>query len=155
MLTGLILLFATAAVHAGPELRRFDSDSYQAIVEAHRGEPFLLVFWSLECPPCYKELQMLGEAGAGEAFAAVFVSTDGPAEEARITETMQRFGLERAESWVFDGNPPQLRFSIDRTWYGELPKSYLFDASHQRKAITGLLERAAIDPLLEHGAPSE
>ncbi|MFO8155672.1 MAG: TlpA family protein disulfide reductase [Pseudomonadota bacterium] len=145
----LVLLFAAGGAPADAEPRRFDGDSYRTILESHRGKPFLMVFWSLECPPCYKELRMLGEAGAGERFTAVFVSTDGPAASARITETLDRFGLEQAESWVFAGPPRRLRYTVDPRWYGELPRSYLFDAAHDRKAFSGVLEHTDLDPLLE------
>ena len=50
---------------AGDALRPFDAGSYRAIVEAHRDRPFMLGFWSLDCPPCHRELAELGPLARG------------------------------------------------------------------------------------------
>ena len=145
---GLVMAALATGLSAGPELRRFGTDSYQAVLEAHASEPFLLVFWSLECPPCYRELKKLGEMGAGKAFETVLVATDGPGHAPRIRETLKRFDLQQAEWSVFDGPRMKLRFSVDRQWYGELPRSYRFDADHRRRTFTGVLQPKEVAPLL-------
>ncbi len=140
LLAVLLFPLVAAAQSIEPiELRPFTPDSYNAILDAHAGRPFLLAFWSVDCPPCYRELEMLGRAGAGRAFATVLVSTDGPDADERVREALGRFGLEHAEAWLFDGPPLPRRFAVDRTWYGELPRSYLFDAAHRRTAVTGVV----------------
>ena len=53
---------------------------------------------------------------------------------------LREHGLDHAENWAatvpFD---TRLRFTIDPLWYGELPRSYLFDADNSRQAISGVL----------------
>lgn len=139
-----LMLLAWKVTAAQIEVRPFTPMSYASILKEHQGKPFLLVFWSLECPPCYQELKLLGELGAGRAFPAVVVSTDGVDAANQIAEVLERFGLEGVDARVFDGAPMPIRFAIDRTWYGELPRSYFFDAAHQRKAVTGIIDRDTI-----------
>lgn len=148
-----VCMLSASLASGAPDPRRFDANSYGTILEEHHGKPFLLVFWSLECPPCYRELEMLGAKGAGDRFDVVFVSTDEPTAADRIRGVLKRFGLEHADSWVFDGPAMKLRFTVDRHWYGELPKSYIFNADHDRQSMSGVLDASALAPLLP-GAPA-
>lgn len=141
----LLMLLAWNATAAQIQIRPFTLTSYASILKEHQGKPLLLVFWSLECPPCYHELKLLGELGAGRVFPAVIVSTDGMDAADRIAEVLERFRLEDVDARVFDGAPMPIRFAVDRTWYGELPRSYFFDAAHQRKAVTGIIDRDSIE----------
>lgn len=143
----LLLLLALcwfAPPLAAQTLQPFQSGSYQAIVDARSGRPFVLAFWSIDCPPCYKELKMFGELLRSQPLDLVLVSTDGPGAATQVAEVLARFGLAQAETWLFAAPPERLRFEIDRTWYGELPRSYLF-AGGQREAISGLLEPATLE----------
>lgn len=71
-------------------------------------------------------------------FNLVLIATDGINARDEIILTLQRHRLENVSIWVFDQErQPMLRYRIDPTWYGELPRSYLFDAKHKRQAISG------------------
>lgn len=141
---GLIAIVALTLIplwSAGGDLRPFDTTSYASIVQAHRDQPFILGFWSLDCPPCLRELEGLGRwtAEHPEAVLVLVATDEGMSVES--LDVLRRFGLETAENWAmaqpFD---TRLRFTIDPLWYGELPRSYLFDDDNSREAISGVLE---------------
>lgn len=71
----------------------------------------------------------------------VFISTDGLARIEAVKASLKEHNLANAASWVFAGPVQRLRYTIDPNWYGLLPRSYLYDASHERIAVTGGLEK--------------
>ena len=38
-----------------------------------------------------------------------------------------------------EDNSAKLRFEIDPSWYGELPRTYFFDKKHQRSGLSGVI----------------
>jgi len=106
----------------------------------------MLVLWSLDCPPCYKELAMLAEqTNKNPQLNLVLVSTDTTDDIKEIQQKLSQFGFSHANAWVFENDiAQQLRYEIDPNWYGELPRSYLFDAQHNRQAISGILKPAVL-----------
>ncbi|MEZ5615604.1 MAG: hypothetical protein R3E35_10340 [Rhodocyclaceae bacterium] len=143
----LAVLFAlAAAASSAGELRPFTADSLASIRKQHAGRPFILTLWSLTCHHCAKELQALGRLVRAEPeLPLAIVSTDSPVEAQAIRAALQRFGLARIDTWVFaDAVPERLRYAIDPTWRGELPRTYLFDAAHRRTAHSGLLDESRL-----------
>lgn len=136
-----LALLSTAAVAAEP-LQPFVSGSLQKIVAAQRGKPFVLAFWSLDCSHCQGELQMFGKQLAKQSHVPlVLVSVDAPEQQADIGARLRKYGLESQQAWVFaDMNSDRLRFEIDRRWYGELPRTYLYRADGSFEAVSGKLE---------------
>jgi thiol-disulfide isomerase/thioredoxin len=47
----------------------FVSGSLQQIVEAQRGKPFVLMFWSLDCTHCQHDLRQWGKLSQAQACA--------------------------------------------------------------------------------------
>ncbi|MGE4630656.1 MAG: hypothetical protein AAEC86_09460 [Pseudohongiellaceae bacterium] len=43
-----------------------------------------------------------------------------------------------------DNFAERLRFSIDPNWYGELPRSYFFDAKHNMSSHSGIMTKALL-----------
>lgn len=126
-------------------LQPYRPGSHTQLLQAHQGRPLLLVFWSLDCPPCRRELAMLGRlARQHTALPLVLVSVDGMAAAPEAVGLLRRHGLETAENWLFDGPEQRLRFDTDPGWYGELPRSYFLDAEHQRTAHSGVLTREQV-----------
>lgn len=149
-LAALCLALLTAlqpAALAAQELKPFVRGSRQAITAARTDKPFILAFWSLSCTYCATELVMYGKLlEKYPALDLVLVSTDAPSDSAEIAATLDKFALGRAENWVFaDSHTERLRFEIDREWYGELPRSYFFDAQGEVKAASGELEQAEVE----------
>lgn len=147
-LPGFLVLLLACAPLSAQELQRFLPGSYQAIVDARGARPFVLALWSVDCPPCYAELKMLGELQRSQPFDLVLVSTDAPGTATEASRVLGRFGLDANEAWIFAAPTARLRFEIDRSWYGELPRSYLF-MDGQREAVTGALEAATLRACLE------
>lgn len=75
----------------------------------------------------------------------VLVSTDSEVSQTELQAVLLRHQLQSIRSYVFDDNVAQsLRYSIDPAWYGELPRSYLFDSQHRRRAVSGMLSEKFI-----------
>jgi hypothetical protein len=132
------------------DVRPFEAGSYQRIVQEHAGKPFVLALWSLECAPCHEDLALFGRLiEQNPDFKLVLVSTDSAAEPEVLRDTLASHDLVRAESWVFAGDSDeQLRHEIDRKWYGELPRTYLFAADGTVQAVSGKLEEEALSAWL-------
>lgn len=154
-LLALWLVFAACMATAG-ELHPFTAGSLATIKAQFAGRPFMLTLWSLTCHHCAKELRTLGKlARTGRQLPLVIVSTDSPDDAADIHAALERFGLGHLDTWVFaDAVPERLRRSIDPAWRGELPRSYLFDATHRREAHSGMLDEARLRSWLREHRPA-
>lgn len=140
----LFWLLANTA-HAAPmEPKPFGQGSMKAVASTHAGKPFILAFWSLSCVHCKANLELFGRLlRQHPQLKLVLVSTDSPEEGAAVMATLEKHGLEKLQTWVFaDPFFERLYFEIDRRWRGELPRTYLYDATHQARTITGKLDEA-------------
>lgn len=143
----LALLLALVPPVTAQEIRPFVSGSIKEIAAARQGKPFILGLWSLTCPHCREELAALsGLQKKYPGLDVVLVSTDSPEESAEVVATLRQFSLDRAQAWVFsDPFVERLRFEIDPKWHGELPRTYLYEASHQARAFSGKLDPQQIE----------
>lgn len=131
-------------------LSAFDKSSFEAIQQTHQGQDFLFVLWSLDCPPCFKELELLEQySKAGNLPKLILVSTNGRHDSVEITKILEQFSINTADHWYFDGIDEQLRYSIDPSWYGELPRSYFFKQNGTREVHRGLLTEETLKLWLE------
>ncbi|MCW8935049.1 MAG: TlpA family protein disulfide reductase [Gammaproteobacteria bacterium] len=137
----LTLLCSCYTANATNKPALFNTDSYSQLIEEKK-HAFLMVMWSLDCPPCIKELSSLGLLyKQNPDLNMVLVSTDSPARIDEINKLLSKFDLLKIDNRVFSTEPVQrLRYSIDPRWYGELPRSYFHD-NHRagRSAVTGIL----------------
>lgn len=124
----------------------FQQGSLSAIETRYAEQPFLLVLWSIECPPCRHELALLGHLRqAGTAFNLVLVATDTITQQQTLNEILTEHQLTQSDSWAFaEGSIEKLRYQIDPDWYGEMPRSYFYDAAHQRIGVSGKLNEQRI-----------
>ena len=136
-----VLITASMSVFSETLIRPFISGSFSQILEQRQEKPFILVLWSLDCPSCFKELEMLGKLSSQYSeLDIVLVSTDITATQDEIQTILTRYKLNNVESWMFSGDSDErLRYEIDRSWYGELPRSYIFKASGKRHVVSGVL----------------
>lgn len=132
------LLLAGVGAQAAPP-RPFVAGSLQTILNRHAGKPFILGFWSLSCTHCREELARLSAlARKFPHMPLVLVSTDTPEDAAAIEATLRDYALDTPETWVFaDPDGDRLRYQIDRRWYGELPRTYLYDKDGSATAYSG------------------
>lgn len=116
-------------------------DTFAEIKADYAGRPFLLSLWSIDCAPCRLELKILGELKKKDpSFPLVLISADSLEQRETAYYILEEYLLADVTSWMFADNfTERLQYSIDPSWYGELPRSYLFDASHQASAHSGVL----------------
>ena len=153
-----ILLFVCAfplAAGQGPELHPFVSGSLQQIVESHNGRPFILVMWSPECSSCRKELDMLTSlCREHPKLDVILVATDEEPDPESISRILREEDLSELESWYFAGpNSRKMRYEIDSSWYGEIPRTYLYGPDHERIAVSGLLKSEQLKDWISSAIP--
>lgn len=137
-----VLLLAAGFVRAEILLNNFETHSYKTIARQYHGDYFLLVLWSVDCPPCIEELPALAKFHQENPKAnLVMVSTDSKNQQEDINSLIEKYGLADVQQCVFDGDSVQaIRFSIDPLWYGELPRSYFHHDKNERQAKSGRLD---------------
>lgn len=152
-LAALALATLACSAAAGP-MQAFEPDTMRHIVEAQRGKSFVLVLWSLDCEYCLTSLDVLSqEMRRRKDLTVVTVSTDpfnAPETAPAMNKRLARLGLDK-NNWAFADLPPErLRYAIDRSWHGEMPRSYWFNAKGERVAYSGAITPAVIDKFLGH-----
>ena len=132
-------LLLSQQVCAAP-LKPFMASSRVEIEKAHQGQPMMMVFWSLDCTYCLDELNTLGEfVKQHPKIKLVLVSADGLSTTQEVVKALKQVKLPVGyEAWQFsEPDEERLRYSIDKAWYGELPRTYYYDNAHQVKAVSG------------------
>jgi len=141
-----LLLFFTVVVSANEPIlpNALQLGGYQELVAKHDAKPLVVVFWSITCASCLKEMATIKEIHQEQPrLPIVMVSIDDIAEAPAVLATLQDKGLSDLESWVFaESNAQRLRYEIDSNWYGEIPRLYFFDADHKRRGISGKISKA-------------
>lgn len=137
----ILLLLALLSVQADAELKPFRADTIKEIEARFQGQPFLLALWSLDCPPCFKELDMLSRwIKKYPGQNVVLISTDDSSLADQAWQVVQKYNMEKVDGWIFsDDFSEKIRYSIDPSWHGELPRSYFYSADHTRLAHSGTL----------------
>ena len=148
----IALMLSMNAAHAAQQTQPLQRGSYQKIVAAHAGKPFVVALWSISCIHCAVDLELFERlARKYPQFKLVLISTDAPEQEAAIVRTLKKYRLiqsgtkqqiaGKVESWVFaDSYTERLRFEIDAQWYGELPRTYFYQANGKATGISGVLD---------------
>jgi thiol-disulfide isomerase/thioredoxin len=154
------LLLCLCSLTSAHELQPFAAGSMAEIEARYENRPFVLALWSLTCPPCLHELELLQAwHSANPAVPLVLVATDGQGEADAVRQKLAEVGLTQmtnVENWNFaDTYIEKLRFSIDPRWRGELPRSYLYTSTEhtsgtERHAISGALTTEVLQNWLSH-----
>jgi len=147
---GMVLLaLSVNSAFADAEIQPLLRGSYKKIIAAHVNKPFIVGLWSVSCTHCAADLEMFERLlKKYPGFNLVLISTDTPEVKPVIARTLNRYhlgstgnkGLGSVESWVFaDSYTERLHFEVDSQWYGELPRTYFFDAKGKVTGISGVL----------------
>lgn len=144
LLPGLAFIFlnlVTIAGHAEPSA--FVPGSYQKILADHADLPFMLVLWSINCSSCLKDMALLNEIHKNRpGLNMVMIAADEPSATEQIQQILEKNQLTGIDNWAYaDGNADKLQYEIDPSWYGELPRTYFFDKTHQRTGVSGVLSK--------------
>lgn len=121
-------------------LKPFNVASRLEIEKAHQGQPMVLAFWSVDCVYCLDELGVLADfVKQHPKIKLILVNVDGQSPSLEINKALKQIHLPSTyEAWQFsESDEDRLRYSVDKNWYGELPRTYYYDASHQVKAVSG------------------
>lgn len=139
LITGLLLLFGAPVL--ADNIMRFDTSTFTSIKQEYAGQPFLVSLWSIDCPPCLVELDLLGKLVAENPdFPLVLISTDSIEKLEESRYILEDYGLAGIRSWIFaDAFVERLRYTVDPGWYGELPRSYFYTDAHAFTAHSGTL----------------
>jgi len=114
-------------------------DDVESIME--KG-PKLVIMWSLDCPACFEELETISLLLARQPnLPIVLISTDDdPSRTEEINQVYADRAFRKLPRWIYSPNQAQLlRYTIDPTWQGELPRSYYIDENGKRHGHSGLL----------------
>lgn len=129
----------------------FSQTTFKHIKQQYQGQKWLLILWSVECPPCFKELELIKKLHKKNSdLAVVLINTDDNQEfsSARV-EIISHYQLNQLSNYYFvEGQASQNRYMIDPTWYGELPRSYFIDAQGIFHGKSGLVEVQLIEKWL-------
>lgn len=140
-----LLLAATAfGASAAPAVKSFEPASLEQIAASHRGKPFLLLVWSMDCEFCQASLEVLAKARAADPTLEIVTVTTDPTADRELTgqvgARLSSLGL-LGDSWGFGAaSPERLRYALDPAWRGEKPRTYLYDAAGGRTAFSGLIK---------------
>lgn len=145
----LVLVPGMSNVLAAQETQPLLRGSYSKIIAAHTGNPFIVALWSVSCTHCGADLEIFEWLlKKYPSLQLVLISTDTPEQAPEIAQRLGQYHLDKTarnksgnlESWVFaDSYTERLHFEVDAQWYGELPRTYFFDANGKSTAISGVL----------------
>ncbi len=137
----LLLALVAPASSQADNFLPFTNESFATIKQQFAGGEFLLGLWSVDCPPCLVELDMMGELlQKNPDLPFVLISTDPIEDRESALEFLEEFDLHERQSYMFaDSFTERLRYTIDPNWFGELPRSYFFDALHNMQSHSGIM----------------
>jgi hypothetical protein len=141
---GLVfVLLNTFTIPAQADPSAFTSGSYQKILAANISQPFMLVIWSVDCPSCLKDMELLSSIHKRRPnLKMIMLAADDLSVTGQIQQILEQNQLSGIENWIYaEDNTQKLQFEIDPKWYGELPRTYFFDAAHQRTGISGVMSK--------------
>ena len=143
----LALLAPAPALDSETQLKPFGRGSWHELTKAHAGRPTIVHFWGVTCGPCKVELPQLGAFMKDHpGIDMVTISADFVPDLPAATRAMlERSGLALAENWIFDGFADRLRFEIDPTWQGDIPRTLLITREGEMTTIEGSAEMTDLE----------
>lgn len=111
------------------------------------GKQWLMLLWSVDCPPCFKELAILQKLQSKyNDLPVVIINTDADDELTEEREAViKNFELNHFTNLHFvDGKADQSRFLVDPQWYGELPRSYFVAKDGKFHGKSGLVDKTML-----------
>jgi len=129
----------------------FDSAIYEETKQRYQGKKWLTLLWSVDCPPCMKELaivQTLQQQQSELAIVIINVDTYEDSEQQR-DKILAHFNLMSQTNLHFsDGLEDHSRYLIDPHWFGELPRSYFIDEAGISHGKSGLASKVLLEKWL-------
>lgn len=151
----LLLALATVPGAQAADPQPFERGSWSKLMAAHEGQPTIVHLWGLTCAPCLVELPHWAKLQKERPdMRLVLVAADPvPQPPARVEDMLTRTGLGKAESWSFaDRFNERLRYEIDPSWSGELPRTLMIDRQGKVTTLSGVADLADVKAWLDRQA---
>ncbi len=149
------LLFAALSTAQAAEPLSFERGSWAKLRANHAGQPIVVHLWGLTCAPCLTELPEWAKLQTERPdLKLVLVAADpAPQDPQRVSATLARAGLAKSESWTFtDRFYERLRYEIDPSWAGELPRTVMIDRDGKVQALPGVADLSTVRAWLDSQA---
>ena len=146
-----VLLYGQLSVALAAD-KPFVASTVDQLQQKYQGKNWLMLLWSLDCPPCFKELAVIKQLKSTNAqLPIVIVNVDGFEELTQDRHSViQQFNLSQLDNYYFvEDDVERSRYQLDPNWHGELPRSYFFDANGKFRAKSGLVDKELIQTWLQ------
>ena len=133
------------------EFMPFDMNTRKVIEKRYIDQPLIISFWSIDCPYCIDDLKKLGKAlSKNTNVQLITVCVDGKESANKAERILSQANLPQHEQYQYaEVDEDRLRYSIDPNWYGELPRTYFYDAMHQVTPLSGKISKAFLNKWLK------
>lgn len=124
----------------------------QQVKSQMHNKQWLMLLWSLDCPPCFKELNIVSKLYQHNPnIAVVLVNVDDdPSYFIERQQVIDEFELTALVQLNFAAHSAmENRQLIDKNWHGELPRSYFFAKDGSYKAKSGLVTEPVLTAWLQ------
>lgn len=125
----------------------FTEQAFTELKQQKLGTKWLIILWSIECPPCFKELELVNKLNKElDQVNVVLINTDDNRESRKLSKKIiADFQLVQLNNYFFvEDQAAQNRYLIDSSWYGELPRSYFIDSRGIFHGKSGLVDEQVI-----------
>jgi len=125
----------------------FDMNTRKVIEKRYIDQPLIISFWSIDCPYCIDDLKKLGKAlSKNTNVQLITVCVDGKESAKKAERILNQANLPKHEQYQYaEVDEDRLRYNIDPAWYGELPRTYFYDAAHQVTPLSGKISNSFLD----------
>jgi thiol-disulfide isomerase/thioredoxin len=132
------------------EFMPFEINTRNVIEKKYLNQPLIISFWSIDCPYCIDDLKKLGKAlSKNKNVKLITVCVDGKESAKKAEGILNLAHLPEHERYQYaEVDEDKLRYSIDPTWYGELPRTYFYDTAHQVTPLSGKISNSFLDAWL-------
>jgi thiol-disulfide isomerase/thioredoxin len=146
-LLGLVLAPTMTVSAPADSLHSFVRGSWRELRQAHAGQPLIVHFWGVTCGPCRAEMPQWGQfLKQHPGLPLVTIDADlVPNDASAVKSMLAQDGLSSAENWTFDDDfVERLRYEIDPTWQGDIPRTFLIARDGTITTIEGVADFAKV-----------
>jgi thiol-disulfide isomerase/thioredoxin len=135
--------------------RQLSEQNFEEFKSLFQGKNRVVILWSLDCPPCFKELGAVSNlrkvwVDNKVDFPVILLNTDDALQTAEDRkQVLREFELENMNSFYFKQDESDaLKKQLDEHWFGELPRSYFVNKDDRWLARSGLVKASFIEAWL-------
>ena len=146
----LVLMTSALGAESSPQIMTVRK--LEQMKKSLQGKRHLLFLRSLDCPPCFKELALIGKMAKGRAeFPVILFNVDLDVDADKVyREINLKYGLSSIPHYfISEDEYERVKYALDSSWYGELPKSYFIKEDGVWVGRSGLITEKTIDSWLK------